>query len=509
MVAARLAWALLPLLILALAEWVDGGRPFPMGAIILVAAIVLTHPAHVPTAAIILLLAAFAPGKCGRARVTTVLLALGLAASLTAVWTLPLLARLEYTRALAWGALLTGPAEAITRPLPLVLIGFAVLSLRPFRSRLPRTAALVARLPWVAVLVVAADALVAEPLGARWLPADRVADGAWMALVLAAGLGLGGAIQHPALRRLAPLPVAALAVVLTVIVLSLPGLTLTLWPRPAVWPTFESVARGFRLPALWAALRAAPPGHVLMTRSALPLVHGVEWHRPHTHALALAPLEARRQIVHGTFTHPSPIAALVYRGDAGRGAITQLAEQLDGSVLFGRPLADLDAGTVNGIADRLGICTIVVLDEDIAIRQAMDANPELERWRSSPPFLLYVRRAQCPLPTQIAPGRWQVSLEGEPATWVSAHIAFYPLWRAAQAGGEIPTRRGALGELEVRLALRNHPVDLIYRPATAEWTGASTSAAAALLWLALLLPPVRATLSARRHTSRRRPPTTR
>ena len=36
------------------------------------------------------------------------------------------------------------------------------------------------------VVVTALDRLVAEPLDLRWLPSDRVIDGAWMALVVAA-----------------------------------------------------------------------------------------------------------------------------------------------------------------------------------------------------------------------------------------------------------------------------------------------------------------------------------
>jgi hypothetical protein len=311
--------------------------------------------------------------------------------------------------------------------------------------------------------------------------------------LLAAGLGVGGV-----LRRFSPSsarPAAALAAVVGAALLSLPGNTLTLWPQSALWPTSESIGRGFRLPALWATLRAAPEGHVLMTRSALPLVHGAQWYRPHTHALALAPLEAGRSIVHGTFTHPSPTAALVYRGDAGPRPITELAEQLDGRVLFGRPLADLDAARLNGIAARLGICTIVVLDEDIGIRRAMDMNPELERGHSAPPFLVYTRRARCPLPAPIAPGHWRIALEGEPATWASAHIAYYPLWRAAQEGAPIPTRRGPLGELEVELAHRDRPVDLTYQPSWIEWLGSGLSTATALAWLALVLSPGRAALT--------------
>ncbi|MGH7331339.1 MAG: hypothetical protein ACREKS_01065, partial [Candidatus Rokuibacteriota bacterium] len=61
MVAARLAWALLPLLIVVLSPWIDAAdRPFPVLAAVIVALIVITHPAHLPAAIVILVLAATA-----------------------------------------------------------------------------------------------------------------------------------------------------------------------------------------------------------------------------------------------------------------------------------------------------------------------------------------------------------------------------------------------------------------------------------------------------------------
>ena len=160
-----------------------------------------------------------------------------------------------------------------------------------------------------------------------------------MALVLAAGLGAAQLIRWLSASRRLPPAAGAIAVVVLLALLAQPGRTLTLWPRPGEWPTYASIERGFRLPALWATLGAGPEGRVLIARSGLPLVHGSAWYRPHSHVTALTPLRAGRPIVHGTFTHPSPVAAFVYRGDAGGGAITMLAEQLDGVALFGRPYA--------------------------------------------------------------------------------------------------------------------------------------------------------------------------
>jgi len=73
MVGARLAWALLPLLALSLARWIEGAARFPRIAIVLLAAIVLTHPTHVPAALAILAAAVLAAQAPRSAIVPTVL----------------------------------------------------------------------------------------------------------------------------------------------------------------------------------------------------------------------------------------------------------------------------------------------------------------------------------------------------------------------------------------------------------------------------------------------------
>jgi hypothetical protein len=483
MAPARAAWALLPLLALALTRWSAGTGAFPARSVVpITAAVVLTHPAHLPAAVVLVALAALAaPARPRRCAIALGWLAV--AALLTAFWTTPLLARLANTRALAWGGLtLAGlGATLVAHPLVLVLAALALAALPLGRSAGER---LVGRLPWAMAAVVALDATVVEPLGLRWLPADRVADGFWLGLALAAGLGVGRLLErlsaHPAL----PAPLTALATILAFTALSLAGHdTLTLWARPSAWPSYASLERGLRLPALWAALRAAPEGRVLFVRSAVPIAFGTEWWRPHTHVTALAPILAGRAIVNGTFTHPSPVAALVYRGDAGRGPITTLVERLDGRSLFGRALDDLDATTFDTYAGRLGVSVVVALDEDVARLPALADNPRFATRRSEPPFLLWVG-TPVKLPQPLGTGRWRVTLESTAAEWTPAGVAYYPLWRATAAGAPIETRRGAYGDLEVRAPAGVTTLELTYGPGYAEWTGLALTALGVLIWLA-------------------------
>ena len=140
---------------------------------------------------------------------------------------------------------------------------------------------------------------------------------------------------------------------------------LTLWPRAREWPREPEVTRGLRMDALWEAIRRAPPGRVLFLRSAVPLDWRPEWWRPHTHLTALTPLRAGRAIIGGTFTHPSPMAGLVYTGSAASRPLTMLAEQRDGQTLFGRPLDALTPEAFNGLARDLGSGSVVALEEDV------------------------------------------------------------------------------------------------------------------------------------------------
>lgn len=486
MVAARLGWAMLPLLPLALGGWMGGKRRFPWSVVLLVAAIVLTHPAHGPAAVVLVLLAAWCSATPCRAAMARAVAALGLAAGVVAFWGLPLVAHLEHGRALAWGSL-SARETPLGHPLAWALVALAAAgSVKQLGGSLLPTTALLRLFPWMMVGIVVLDALGLERLGLRWLPADRVADSAWLAFILAAGVTAGHLINRASADRPHGRVALSLATVVGALLLALPWHTLTLWPRAAEWPYYESIERGMRLDALWSTLRAAPPGRALFVRSGVPLVYSSEWWRPHSHVTAMTPLAAGRAIVNGTFTHPSPVAALLYRGDAGPGAIRELVERLDGRRLFGRALDELDSGVFNAYADRLGVSVVVVLDEDVPRLRALRDNPLFPRATPSPPFVVYTRDSPVSLPHEVAPGRFRLTAEAAPDAWLSARMAYYPLWHATSGGRLTPTRRGALGDLEVRAPHTGAVIDLVYEPGLAEAAGIVVSVtslgALAILW---------------------------
>jgi hypothetical protein len=489
MVAARLGWAALPLLPLVLAGWMQGVRRFPWILVPLVGGIALTHPAHLPAAAVLLLLAAWRAEAPRGDAVRLVTVALGLAAGLTGFWSVPLLAHVAHTRALAWGSLSWSAIVGDPLLVTLVVLGALGTGARARRCRaVGPVATMLAVFPWAMVAVVVVDASVLEPLGLRWLPADRIVDSVWLAFVLAGGLVAARLVARIAGdRRRSRAALAAFAVAIAVL-LGLPRQTLTLWAPAVEWPRFATIERGMRLDTLWATLRTAPTGRVLFVRSGVPLAFGDLHWRLHSHITSLTPLAVGREIINGTFTHPAPLAAFVYRGDAGPGAIRDLVERLDGRRLFGRALDDLDAPTFNDYADRLGVSVVVALEDDLGHLRVLADNPMFSRVPSSPPFVVYTRRDGARLPREVSPGHVRLTTPGVAGAWYPARMAYYPLWRASSDGRAVPIRRGPLGDLEVQVVRSEAPVDLVYHRGAAETAGLGVTAvsllALAIAWIA-------------------------
>jgi hypothetical protein len=481
LIGARLGWGTLFLLALVLTRWAEGGARVPLAAAALVAAVTLLHPGHTPTAVAMITLAALAGApRARRLRVGAGLVALGLA--LAAVWLLPLLAHLDMALPLAWQdrSLPALAGRVLSQPILLVLVALGVVA---WRSRAAPAGRWLLALGPVMVTLVALDALVAEPLGVAWLPADRLLDGLHWALVVAGALGLAALAARVARPRLVIAAALAACVPLAWGPYE-PGLSL--WPRSGQWPKEPEITRGFRLDALWRALEAAPPGRVLFVRSAVALDWRPEWWRPHTHIGALAPLRAGRAIVGGTFTHPSPVAGLLYTGSAANRPLTLLAEQRDGRTLFGRPLADLDPAGFDRLAARLAVSAVVIPDEDAGTAGLLVGNPEIHRVARVAGLEVFVFGAARATPIPAGFQRWRVPLPPGATERVPLPIAYSPLWVARAGGQAVPLRRDDLGLVEVSPPPGATEVELEQRAGAAEWTGVAVSLlAAATLGLTL------------------------
>jgi hypothetical protein len=187
-------------------------------------------------------------------------------------------------------------------------------------------------------------------------------------------------------------------------------------------------------------------------------------------------LYAGRQILNGTFTHPSPIAGLVYTGSPANRPLRLLVEQRDGVTLFGRPLSELSAEAFNELADRLLVSAVVALDEDQGRLDFVARNPAFTGPRRLGPFLLWSSQDPRPLPEAAGAQRWRISTSTRSGSWLSTGMAYSPLWRCLAGGRALLTRRSDLGLLEIRIPPGEHEtIDLEHRPGAAEWSGLALS----------------------------------
>ncbi|HEV8309262.1 MAG TPA: hypothetical protein VGW35_16505 [Methylomirabilota bacterium] len=486
----RLSLGFLPLLALALRRWIETGQP-PRWAPPAAAAVVLCHPANAPAAATLMILAAgltlvLRPGR-------PTLLAAGAVASftlaLTAFWTLPFAVRHAWVVPLAWSHL--GPwallAQLGSRPL-LVLIGIGAL--------LAWVAILLRRRPFDAVLALFPIALLGvllldAPLFRRgWsaIEPDRLADGVVLAALWAAGLGVGALVAAATAKqaRGRARPVAALALVALLALLPSPARsepTLTLWPRerPARWPHLDEVSRAHDLDRLWAVLRGGTD-RVLFLTSALRLAHDPAWYAAHSHVLGLAPLFAAREIVHGTFTHPAPLAARFYAGSPSRPRrIETLTEELDGQRVLGQPPERLSADAFEAFARRLRVATVVAPTGDAPRARFLDAHYTPAHTVAG--FTVFERRDRpWPQLERITHRRYRLLVPPTGGVWVATGIAAYPLWQAKSGQGRLETRADAWGLLEVRMPLDVFEAELTYSEGLLEWSALAVTLLGGLAW---------------------------
>ena len=497
MLAGRLALGCLPLLCLALRGFVEEGR-VPRWAPPLAAFAVLAHPASLPAVLVTLgtatglgLLLRPARETLARGLATT-----GLATLLAGFWLLPFLLRRAWVVPLAWGEpTLTGLlTEVWARPLLVLILGGAPLAWVAVALRRRPFDALLAALPLLLLVVVALDAAL---FAAGWSAVEpaRLHDAMVLAALVATGLGAGALAERwlAGPKRGRARIVAALAgIVLLVAVAALPGPrpaasgqpTLTLWPGTLAWPTLDELTRAHGLDQLWAALRG-PSDRVLFATSSLRLDKDPAWFAPHSHVLSLTPLLAGREIVNGTFTHPSPLAARFYTGEADPPPrLTTLVERLDGRLLLGQPWERLSPERFETFARRLRIATVVLPAGDA--RRARFLGEGWTPAREAAGFAIFQRRdAEPPWPRveRISTRRYRVLLSPSGGVWVPTGIPAYPLWTVKSRQGILPTRVDAWGLLEFRVPLDVFEAELVYGEGWLEWLALLASVAGALAWL--------------------------
>jgi hypothetical protein len=484
----RLGLAWLPLLALALRPWVEGGQ-LPRWAPPLAALAILSHPSTgLSVVALLGLSAALALlSRPERRTLWQAGATVGFSVVLTAFWSLPLAVRRAWVVPLAWGDLSLGlPADLPGRPV-LLALGMAALTAwiavgirrRPFD-------ALLAALPLVLMALFVGD-LWLFPRGWLAIEPQRLLDGIVQASVWAAGLGAGVIVDRLVPARADPRsrPLIALLIIALAAMLPDHGVrpsTLAVWPAADEWPTLEEVTRRHHLDRLWSALRGGTD-RVLFVTSSLRLDRDPAWYAPHSHVTSLAPVRTGREIVHGTFTHPSPVAARFYTGQAVPPArILTLAERLDGQRLLGEPWERLSAATFDRFARRLRIGTVVVPAGDAG--RARFLGPDYARSGEAAGFTIFERRDRSwPRVERITWRRYRVLISPTGGVWIPTGVVAYPLWEVKSAAGRLETRVDDWGLLEFRVPVDLFEAELVYAEGWLEWSALTLFVIGAGAWL--------------------------
>jgi hypothetical protein len=214
----------------------------------------------------------------------------------------------------------------------------------------------------------------------------------------------------------------------------------------------------------------------------------------------LTPLLAGREIVHGTFTHSSPVAARFYTGLAVPPArLDTLAERLDGKVLLGQPWEDLTPQRFEAFARRLRVATVVLPAADVRRARFLDDGYALAHEVAG--FAVFERRAGGDLPwprvERINHRRFRVLVSPAGGVRIPTGIPAYPLWEVKSARGPLPTQTDAWGLLEFRVPLDVFEAELLYREGWLEWLSLALTTAGGLGWLRWAIRTRGAPVSAR------------
>ncbi|HEX7788219.1 MAG TPA: hypothetical protein VF653_18515, partial [Methylomirabilota bacterium] len=154
------------------------------------------------------------------------------------------------------------------------------------------------------------------------------------------------------------------------------------------------------------------------------------------------------------------------------------AEQLDGESLFGRPLDSLDPTMFHRLVARLGVSTVVALDQDARRALFLEENPVVVHRTRIGPFILFDLPPAPGGPEAAAFQRWRFPVvSGATGGWVELSAAYSPLWVARAGGRAVPIRRDDLGLVEVAIPTGVTEVELEHGPGAAEWIGVGVSVA--------------------------------
>ena len=516
MLGSRLAWALNALVLAWGIDWIEGrGIRYGWLTVLVLAAAILAHPYHLIgmliTLALYMLVRRLPILRSGARLLAVILFAL----ALDAFWLLPLIAHsatamiplIRSTQDQVWRLL----ADAALWPY-VALALFALLRLR--REQDAGRRALVIVLVVLPFLLGAAMLLMHALLIEQWqfyaIDPVRLIGEYYFPLVLLAAVGVSEIGDRVFKSRQMLRSVATVGVGILFVIPLLQQLDY-FHPKPNAEPRFLSQAtRDYRLDDLWEILRATP-GRVLFTSSLTNLnARGGE---PFPTTLtALTPLFTNRPLMGGTYSHWSPIAALMWTGDLYPHALEGLVQDQDDRSLFGIPLETSTDEQLVTYCERFNVTAIVASVNDYQARSWLDASARFQSYANNGFFFVY--RVNDYEGTWLTARNAKVELLGNADDRIdlrvrdaqqdaSVQLKFYayPLWQAYLENGQSLTLESDdLGMMQIALPRgEDYRVMLRYEQGLVELAGNWISAGSGLLFGVLAMVFVTVWLFRQRH----------
>lgn len=267
------------------------------------------------------------------------------------------------------------------------------------------------------------------------------------------------------------------------------------YPRENDEPRFLTQAiTDYHLDELWNVLRMSP-GRVMFTSNNTRL-NAKDKGDVNTTLAALTPLFTQRPLMGGTFSHWSPIAALMWSGSLQPPVLWGRVEEFDDRSLLGVPLEEFSDEDLYAFARRYNVTSLVASVNDFQTRTLLDASPHFQSYYNNGYFFVY-------------------RVEGYENAWIDGHHAAvdvvtfeddditlrvraaesnasvdvkvfaYPLWRAfTDSGEELDIARDGGGLMRIALPRgENYTVTLRYEYGIVERLATLISIAGVALFL--------------------------
>lgn len=513
MTSSRIAFGLNPLVVVWLIAFAERrGARYWFLATAALAAMILFHPYHpigILFAVALYILFARLPLVNISVRVVGVIAG---ALMLDAFWLAPLLAHSSSQMIPLLRTTFDQTWRELTAPglYPFALLALVGLSI--VRETLPTAQrafilALAALVFLLGAFMLAVHVVLIDSLGIYQIDPVRLIGEYYFALILLAAIGLGALARRAAAwwsrdaRMRTILAASVVGIVCAAFAANFYYAHEKFFPRANDEPRFLQDARAqYQLDEFWQVLRATP-GRVWFTSYTTPLKKFGTEPFPTTLA-ALTPLFAGRDMIGGTYSLWSPVAALMWVGELETRVLHGLAEETNDRALFGVSTEALSDELLLDWVQRFNVTTVVASEDDYQTRLFLDASLHFQSYYNNGLFYAYrvlnyenawvqgVRANIDRVEYHGSAFSFHVRRANENAV-ARVKVAAAPNWRAQTSAEQtLAIERDAYGLIEIPLPRgRDYAVTLRYEMGMVERVSAviSFSALGAFLFGAAIL----------------------